>query len=180
MKLRNLRLKKLNNFHNDISEKGDTAQIMSLQMDQEFQQNEIKKLNKKFNLKMFSMLPRGGKSFGAKPKICKFKKLLSKSKTVQKQIDAKKLIQKATDNLNSVMSAQYGYPPEKIEVKSLKNDQFRDIYDFYRLIKVKQNSDKVERMELKKDRFNKRKLRVSLVLGEKVLVLARRVKRRCT
>ena len=107
-------------------------------------------------------------------------KTLSKSKKVQKQIDAKKLIQKATDNLNSVMSGQYSYPPEKIEVKSLKNDQFRDIYDFYRLIKGKQNSEKVERMELKKDRFNKRKLRVSLVLGEKVLVLARRVKRRCT
>ena len=59
MKLRNLQLKKLNNFYNDISDKGDTARIMSSQMDQEFQQNEIKKLNKKFNLEMFSTLPRG-------------------------------------------------------------------------------------------------------------------------
>ena len=80
MKLRNLQLKKLNNFYNDISDKGDTARIMSSQMDQEFQQNEIKKLNKKFNLEMFSTLPRGGKSFAAKCKICKFKKLCLKVK----------------------------------------------------------------------------------------------------
>ena len=40
--------------------------MMHLQTDQEFQQNKIKKLNLKFNVKMFSSRIRGGKAFEAK------------------------------------------------------------------------------------------------------------------
>ena len=50
MKSRNIMLKRLNSLYNDISEKRDTSQIMRLQTDQEFQQVEIKKLNKTFNV----------------------------------------------------------------------------------------------------------------------------------
>ena len=55
---------------------------------------------------------------------------------------------KRADNLNSIASTKYGYLPEKIEVKSLKDDKFREINDFYRLVKVKQNA---ERNEKKRD-----------------------------
>ena len=37
--------------------------------DLEFQQNEIKNLNKKYNVEMFSTRVRGGKAFVAKQKI---------------------------------------------------------------------------------------------------------------
>ena len=51
---------------------------MRLQTDLEFLQNEIKKLNKKYNVDMFSTKLRGGKAFATKQKIREFKKLLLK------------------------------------------------------------------------------------------------------
>ena len=92
---------------------------------------------------MFITHIRGGKAFAAEQKIRKFKKLLFKIYKVQKKlstkrIDAKKLIQKATNNLNSITSAKYSNPLEEIKVKSLKDNRFREIYDFYRSVNVKQ------------------------------------------
>ena len=57
---------------------------MRLQTDLEFLQREIMKLNKKYNVLMFSTKVRGGKAFGAKQKIREFKKLLLKSKGLHK------------------------------------------------------------------------------------------------
>ena len=79
---------------------------MRLQTDQEFQQNEIKKLNLKYNVEMFSSRVRGGKAFAAEKKIREFKKILFKSKKLQKKnkkgkrLDSKKLIIKAVENMN--------------------------------------------------------------------------------
>ena len=42
---------------------------MRLQTDLEFQQNEIKKLNKKFNVEMFSSCVRSGKAYAANKKL---------------------------------------------------------------------------------------------------------------
>ena len=73
--------------------------MMHLQTDQEFQQNKIKKLNLKFNVKMFSSIIRGGKAFENKQNICEFKKLLFKRKknhqiSLSKILDSKKLFRK--------------------------------------------------------------------------------------
>ena len=51
---------------------------MSLQADMEFQKKDIKELNKKFNVKMFSAKIRGGKAFAAEQKIGKLRKRISK------------------------------------------------------------------------------------------------------
>ena len=51
---------------------------MRLQTDLEFLQNEIKKLNKKYNVDMFSTKLRGGEAFAAEQKTREFKKLLFK------------------------------------------------------------------------------------------------------
>ena len=69
---------------------------MRLQVDLEFQQNEIKKLNQKHNVEMFSTKTRGGKAFAAEQKIREFKKNIFRSKRLHKSIktsrlDAKKL-----------------------------------------------------------------------------------------
>ena len=45
---------------------------MRLQADLEFKQNEIKKLNDKFNVDMFHTKIRGGKVFAAEQKIREF------------------------------------------------------------------------------------------------------------
>ena len=48
----------------------------------EIQQNEMKRLNEKFNVEIFSSHVRGGKAYVAEQKIIEFKKLLFKSKEV--------------------------------------------------------------------------------------------------
>ena len=58
---------------------------MRLQTDLEFQQKKILKLNKKYNVLMFSTKIRGGKAFVAEQKIRDFKKLVLKSKRLHKQ-----------------------------------------------------------------------------------------------
>ena len=74
--------KKLANFYKDISKRSEKDEMMRLQTDQEFQQNEVEKLNSKFNVKMFSSKVRGEKAFAAEQKNREFKKLLFKRKKI--------------------------------------------------------------------------------------------------
>ena len=73
----------MQNFYEEITHKRKDR--MRLQTNLEFQQNEIKNLNKKYNVKMFSTRVRGGKAFAAEQKIREFKKLLLKIKTIYKK-----------------------------------------------------------------------------------------------
>ena len=57
---------------------------MILQTDQEFKQKNIEELNKKFNIEMYSTHLRGGKTFAAEKKSRELKKLLLRSKRIQK------------------------------------------------------------------------------------------------
>ena len=84
---------------------------MRLQIDLEFQQNEIKRLNEKYNKKGFSLhvcVWEGGGAYAAEQKIKEFVKLLFKSKKVHKAnsassgFDPKKLIHKMTANMNNI------------------------------------------------------------------------------
>ena len=72
---------------------------MRLQMDLEFQQNSIKKLNEENNVEMYSSKIRGGKAFAAEQKIQELKKLLLISKRIKqsdkKRINSNELIKKS-------------------------------------------------------------------------------------
>ena len=94
MTKRNLLSKKLELFYNDIARKGkqiNPNEKIRLQTDLEFQQSEIKKLNKKFNVAMFNSSVRGGKAYALKQKIREFKKFLFKSKKSHKATITKRL-----------------------------------------------------------------------------------------
>ena len=118
VKKRNLLAKKMELFYNDIGEKRNLNDKIRLQVDLESQQNEIKKLNKKHNVDMFSAKVRGGKAFAAKQKIRELKKLLLKSKNNDKRnkikINPNKLIQRTTNNLNKTPTEKYGIEPETV------------------------------------------------------------------
>ena len=60
-------------------------ETMRLETDLEFQQNEIKRLSAKYNVDMFSTRLRGGKAFVADQKFRELKKLLLKSKIIEKR-----------------------------------------------------------------------------------------------
>ena len=49
--------------------------------------------------------------------------------------------------MNSVNSQKYDYPPNVIDEKAVENERFRDIYNFYRLVKVKQHAERYEHMQ---------------------------------
>ena len=176
---------KLETFYKEIEPKRDKKEIMRLQTDQEFQQNEIKKINLKYNMfsiDMFSMNIRGGKAFAAEQKIRELKKILFKTKNVykrsKKKINSKKIIEKAIENMNKINSEKYGLPPEIIEKKTLSDNVFKEMFDFYRMVKVSKAVDRYEPYNEKVDERQKKKLREPLEIDEKVLILAERIKKK--
>ena len=109
IKKRALLKNKMKMFYEEIENKRKDR--MRLQTDLEFQQNEIKKLNKKYNVEMFSTRLRGGKAFAAEQKIREFKKLLLKIKDIYKKNKMKfksnDIIRKTTANMNKTKSTKY-------------------------------------------------------------------------
>ena len=182
MRKRSNLVNKLENFYKEIEVKRNKNEKMRLQTDQEFQQNEIKKLNLKYNVEMFSSRIRGGKAFAAEQKIRELKKVIFKTKNAykltKKKINSKKIIEKSVRNLNKINSEKYGLPPEVIEKKTLANDVFKEVYDFYRLVKVSKDANRYERYNEKLDKKQKKKLREPLNIDEKVLILAERIKKK--
>ena len=98
----------------------------------------------------------------------------------KKRIKPNDIIKKATFNLNNVKSVKYGFAPEPIEEKSLNKEtvkKFTEIHDFRRLIKVKENKDRIQRHDLKLDSGKKRLISL-LEIGEKGFVLSERLKKK--
>ena len=129
---------------------------------------------------MFSSKVRGGKAFAAEQKIREFKKLLFRlhKATKTSRIDPKKLIRNAVQNMNKTDSQKYGLPPETIEERSLESEKFREIYDFHRMVKVSRDAERYERHDIRFDKKALRKLCSPLTIGERVLVLAERLKKK--
>ena len=156
MKNRSLLAKILKLFDEDI-EKKRTGR-MRLQTSLEFKQNEIKKLNNEFNVDMFRTKVRGGRAFAAGQKIREFKKILLRSKRLEKQrgkgIKPNDLIRKAAQNMNETISTKYQLAPETIEKRSLNpndDEYFQQNYDFMRLRKVENNQTRNNKYNQKLD-----------------------------
>ena len=161
---------------------------MRLQTDQEYQQKNIKKLNKEYDVKIYSTKLGWGKAFATEQKNRELKKLLLWSKHIQKlqrkRVKPNELIKKAIFNLNNIKSPKYGYALQKVENESLDKktgQNFQEIYDFNRLWRVKEARFRSEKYPENLQLRQKRTLRSPLDIGEKVLVLAERLrKKRCT
>ena len=172
MRKRSQLVYKLENFYKEIDAKREKNEKMRLQTDQEFQQNEIKKINLRYNVEMFSSRVRGGKAFVAEQKIRELKKVIFRTKNAyklaKKKINSKKIIEKSVQNLNNTNSEKYGYPPEIIEKRTLTNEIYKEAYDFYRLAKVTKDANRYERYNEKLDKKQKKELREPLEIGKKM------------
>ena len=80
--------------------------------------------------------------------------------------------------MNNVNSQKYGYAPKSIEEKTVESERFRDIYDFHKLVKVKQHAERHERADVESDKKLRIKLREPLKIGQKVLALAEGLKKK--
>ena len=135
---------------------------------------------------MFSTKIRGGKAIAAEQKIKEFKKLLLKSKRLHKstsswRLEPKKLIHRVVNNMNKIASQKHGFSPDFVDEKTLNDENFCEIYDFHRLVKVQKFAERYEHSDIKSDTRFPKKSRSPLEISEKVLVLAERLnKKRCT
>ena len=76
------------------------------------------------------------------------------------------------------IKTKYGLEPEFIEKESLKDENFKERYDFHRLNQVTKDAKRYKRHDIKIDLKRKKKLREPLVIGEHVLILASRLKKK--
>ena len=183
MRTKNTLAKKIEEFYKEIDSKRDKDdEKMRLQVDLEFQQNKIKELNKKHNIQMFTTKNRGGKAYVAEQKIREFKKILFRikksHKRLKKRLNSTKLIKQAVQNMNNTKTEKYNLEPEVIERKSVQDENFKERYDFHRLNQITKTSERYKRHDIKIDLKRKKKLREPLVIGERVLILASRLKKK--
>ena len=182
MRTKNNLPKKMEEFYREIDVKRVQNEKMRLQVDLEFQQNKIKALNQKYNVEMFSSKNRGGKAYAAEQKIREFKKILFRIKTrykrLKKRLNFAQLIKKAVQNMSNVKSSKYGFEPEYIERESLKDESFKEHFDFHRLKRVTKDFKRYKRHDIQFDLKRKKRLREPLAIGERVLILASRLKKK--
>ena len=182
MRTKNNLPKKMEEFYREIDVKRVQNEKMRLQVDLEFQQNKIKARNQKYNVEMFSSKNRGGKAYAAEQKIREFKKILFRIKTrykrLKKQLNSAQLIKKAVQNMNNVKSSKYGFEPEYIERESLKDESFKERFDFHRLKRVTKDFKRYKRHDIQFDLKRKKRLREPLAIGKRVLILASRLKKK--
>ena len=75
-------------------------------------------------------------------------------------------------------SQNYGLPRESIDEKSIESEKFGKIYDFRRLVKVGQHAERYERSNIPSDKKIRKKIRSPLNVGEIVLALAKRLRKK--
>ena len=156
---------------------------MKLQTDLEFKQKKIFDLNKKYNVDMFSTAVRGGKAFASEQKLRELKKRISKLLALKRNSKAKLkspnvIIEKAVENMNCLRTIKYGLEPDKIEERSLESEWFREWFDVRRLSRISKAQPRYERYQKKRYLRKRKKLRVPLKIGEDVLLLSSRIKKK--
>lgn len=110
-------------------------------------------MNEKYNEEIFSSHVLWGKADGAEQKIREFKRLLFKSNKAHKatstssRFNPKRLIRKATGNMNIIQSQKYGHPLEVIK-ENARSEKFSGIYDFCRPLKVQKNAKRCEKRQI--------------------------------
>ena len=177
MKSRKQIRQKLEQFYRDVQSKRK-GKKMKLQVDQEFQQVIIKDLNDLNNVEMFSTSIRGGKAFAAEQKIRGLKTRIAKLASQKLKISVKKIIKMPTANMNIQKSKKYGFSPEEVEQKALHSERFRTVYNMHRLEKTDKLNQREDRYDKKKYDKKRKKLQENLTIGEKVYVLAERIKKK--
>ena len=168
---------RLEQFYLDVQGKRKSRKAR-LQVDKEFQQLKIKDLNKKFDVEMYSTSLRRGKAFAAEQKIRELKKRVARLQMQKLKITPKRIIEISTQNMNVTPSVKYGVTPERIEQEALKSERFRILFNMGRLEKTEKLHGRLEKYDEKVYQRKRKKLREKLNVGERVYVLAERIRKK--
>ena len=153
---------------------------MRLQTNQEFNQNEIKEINKRYNVLHYNSKLNDGHTMTAEQKIRELKNRLKNFKRLLKKgkLKPNEALRKATVNMNIFPTKKYGVPPEEVGKKSLESEEYKLDYNFKCLKKVDRDAARYWRYDLKLDKKIKKKLRSPLNAGEIVFVLSAKFKKK--
>ena len=80
--------------------------------------------------------------------------------------------------MNNLNSQNYGVPAKTVEKKSLIDEKLRQVYDFHRMVRVSKDAKRYKRNDIRFDKKSRKKLGSPLMVGEKVLVLAKRLRKK--
>ena len=80
--------------------------------------------------------------------------------------------------MDSLPTVKYGVEPDKVGKKSLESEAYRDWFNIRRLHIVSKAYGRYERYEKKQYGRKKKKLRVPLEIGEDVLLISSRIKKK--
>ena len=80
--------------------------------------------------------------------------------------------------MNIKPSRKYGISPDTVENKALSSERFRTLFNMHRIDRTSKLSARMDRFDRRKDRRKKKKLRENLDVGEKVYILAERIKKK--
>ena len=75
-------------------------------------------------------------------------------------------------------STKCGLSPEEIERRSLVGEQFKTVFNMHRIEKTQGLHSRIDKYDVTKYSAKKKKLRERLFVGEKVLALAERIKKK--
>ena len=118
MNSRNSILNKTEIFYKKVEGKRKVKKLR-LQTNQEFKENKILDLNKKYNVDMFLTAIRGGRAFAVEQKLRELEKRFFSLKAMEKRLSTKinpyEIIKKSVDNVNSLPSTKYNQTPSEIE-----------------------------------------------------------------
>ena len=79
-----------------------------------------------------------------------------------KRVKPNDVIKKAIFNLNNTRSLKYGYTPQQVENKSLhvtRGKEFQEVYNFHRLVRIKEARQRSEKYAKNLDNRKKKRLR---------------------
>ena len=91
---------------------------MRLQVDNKFQQVEIKDLNDENNVEIFTSSVRDGKAFASEKNIGELKSRTAKSNALKMKVTFTKIITTSSENMNSALNEKCRLTPDEIEKKS--------------------------------------------------------------
>ena len=155
---------------------------MCLQTDQEFNQNEIKALNKKRDVEHYNTKLNKGHAVAAEQKIGELKFRLENCKKLSKisknVLKPNEVLKKATNNMNIQPTRKYRVSPKEVEKKSIESEEYKLSYNIDRIRKVDKDVARYTRYDLKRDKKSKKKLRSPLQTGEVIFVLSSRIKKK--
>ena len=80
--------------------------------------------------------------------------------------------------MNIQSSKKYGFSRDQVEKKALQSERFRTVYNMHKLEKTCNLNQRQDRYDKKKYDRKQKKLRENLSIGEKVYVLAERIKKK--